>query len=62
MWFADNKHILVMQFLSLITRSYNQQGKSNFYLDATVRKINETAIEGFKDLNIHELNTCNFSS
>ena len=43
-------------------RSYNLQDKSTSHPDATVGKINEVLISGFKELNLHELSTFDFST
>ena len=57
-----NKHIVVMHYPSLITHSYNPHDRSSSRPDTTVGKLNDMAIVGFKDLNLHVLNAYNFST
>ena len=57
---AANKHPVVMHCPSLIQRACIPTDKLASYPDATVGKMKEVAIAGFKGLNFNELHACEF--
>ena len=50
-----------MHLLSLIQRAYDPQDKNASQPNSTVCKFYQMATEGFKYLNLHELNDYDFS-
>ena len=62
MGIASNKYLVFVHFLSLIQRAYTPADNLTSHPDATVGKMKEAAIVGFKGLYHNELHSCDFSA